>query len=736
MLRFRSFGTLNSCLRSRLRTNYSSTFDSFARNNFTKSFSTSGSTATTTPPITKNSVDPHNVLPSLAKAEKIVGKRVTSPKFVLISMQSGGKSSTSGAITGMDILYTDVSMATRRPLIQILNRTNHETFVEFEDGEKMFNLEKAKKRLYDENNAVDGVADDPIHITIHSPNVQNCTIIDLPGLKNAVKDKKTKDMPKRISDMCEKYIRDPHSIPLLLIPATDDPETNAGLAFVQENNAEGRTFGIVTKMDLAKDFSGVMRLLSNQDFQLGFGYVGVALRSKKDIDAGVTLSQMEENEEVFFKNSGLDKNEDVKLGVNTLRNELSRIQLMNTIVHLPIIIDQLNACIKDMQEDKNFLIELSQEKDKDVVAKDLEILVKKLHPASNFRITFELELRKNMREAIHTKLKMSFDKRFSENLSKSGIVDTKTNQLNLYNTLGTSFDINENYDLDRFKRMFIFGENCPDKIDDKTSAKIMTDFLKSRLLLKYFGITFPDDMNQSRGQWVDRLQSSIHDTLEKREIISSGNKTDKKENIESEIVTLRTVKYDDDLPKIIFDLTMIQLNHFVDNVQMQKDTSRTRLARKFAKYLLEQIGTEIYSVMETALKCTINKEQRPLPQLGDIIYDVAKKIKHPENHKGIFRNLLLNGTIPVKTVTIYKKEFTEAYFENLADKLTDELFRECAVDFLDPIIFKCIQKTLTMFSENKLMFETKKHNEKLAELESVRNTLQSAYDVYKLDLTK
>lgn len=135
---------------------------------------------------TTNSTDPHNVLPHLARAEKVVGKRVTSPKFVFIAIQSGGKSSVNDAITGLDISHKDVTMATKRSLIQVLNRTSHETFVEFSDGEKIFNIEKVKKRIFDENNAVDGVEDDPIYITIHSPNVQNCTIIDLPELKNAV----------------------------------------------------------------------------------------------------------------------------------------------------------------------------------------------------------------------------------------------------------------------------------------------------------------------------------------------------------------------------------------------------------------------------------------------------------------------------------------------------------------------------------------------------------------------
>src|SRR6185369_2103107 len=134
----------------------------------------------------------------------------------------------------------------------------------------------------------------------------------------------------------------------------------------------------------------------------------------------------------------------------------------------------------------------------------------------------------------------------------------------------------------------------------------------------------------------------------------------------------------DDLPKIIYSCTMNYLDHFFDHLKLPLNTEKTHLAKQFGKYLLDKIGDEIFPSMESSLASIINKEQRPLVNIGDIMYELAKIIKHPQFDTTLQRifhnvtNIFSGKTVEVKTVELFNYEWTLAYKNNLIDRISDD----------------------------------------------------------------
>src|SRR5438477_7330413 len=89
---------------------------------------------------------PTHILPYISKAARLIGKSLTYPQIGVFGQQSSGKTSTIEALVGMDIFYKSHGMATRRPLDITTIRTKEGAWVEFSNGDKLFDQEKIRKR--------------------------------------------------------------------------------------------------------------------------------------------------------------------------------------------------------------------------------------------------------------------------------------------------------------------------------------------------------------------------------------------------------------------------------------------------------------------------------------------------------------------------------------------------------------------------------------------------------------
>lgn len=180
------------------------------------------------------------------------------PTLCVIGSQSSGKSNTLNSITGIDILPKGKSIVTRTPIhVRLIHTKITDTIiVEFYDKDDLHKLISSfsinanttpDEQLIPVRNEIiritelyagqsKNVVDIPINITIKSPNVPPLSIIDLPGMTHiALTDKgQPEDIKDNIENMLIKYIKNPRTIILSIIPATIDVESDMGLGLIKK----------------------------------------------------------------------------------------------------------------------------------------------------------------------------------------------------------------------------------------------------------------------------------------------------------------------------------------------------------------------------------------------------------------------------------------------------------------------------------------------------------------------
>ncbi|MHB1954169.1 MAG: dynamin family protein [Sulfobacillus sp.] len=231
------------------------------------------------------------------------------PKMVVVGGQSSGKSSLLNAVTGLEILPTGSNMVTRTPICLDLvpGSPARADFAPF-PGMAAKSLELSfptltalqKKALSQEILARTealagtgmGISAEPVFLRVQAPEIPELSLIDLPGLTMvACTDRgQPPDIKNRIRAVISKYIEQPDTIVLAVMPARSDLEADATLDLIKEHDAPARTpgqavsqrtLGVLTKVDLMPDASGLSPYLEpgcrsvSKDLHLGYGYHAV-----------------------------------------------------------------------------------------------------------------------------------------------------------------------------------------------------------------------------------------------------------------------------------------------------------------------------------------------------------------------------------------------------------------------------------------------------------------------------
>lgn len=102
-------------------------------------------------------------------------------------------------------------------------------------------------------------SDDVLQITHHGPDLHDLTLIDLPGLFSRATAEQSKEDKKKVQDIVKCYIKDPNSIILLVCKGTNDYASNTAPNIISPN-AERRTLGILTHLNLETDIEQVLKL--------------------------------------------------------------------------------------------------------------------------------------------------------------------------------------------------------------------------------------------------------------------------------------------------------------------------------------------------------------------------------------------------------------------------------------------------------------------------------------------
>ncbi|KAL8713446.1 MAG: hypothetical protein Q9225_006772, partial [Loekoesia sp. 1 TL-2023] len=284
--------------------------------------------------LTKKMIEIRGMLQLIGQSDALV-----LPSIVVIGSQSSGKSSVLEAIVGHEFLPKGSNMITRRPIELTLVNTPDATA---EYGEfpalglgKITDFSHIQKTLTDLNLAVpaaDCVSDDPIQLSIYSPNVPDLSLIDLPGYIQVSGLDQPKELKQKIADLCDRYIQPPNVI--LAISAADvDLANSTALRASRRVDPRGeRTIGVITKMDLVEPSRGA-NILGDRKYPLRLGYVGVISRISQasgglfSRGSGNITNAITRNENAYFSAHPLEfgPESDLAVGTTTLRKKLMHV---------------------------------------------------------------------------------------------------------------------------------------------------------------------------------------------------------------------------------------------------------------------------------------------------------------------------------------------------------------------------------------------------------------------------
>lgn len=283
--------------------------------------------------LTKKMIEIRSILQTVGQSNAL-----TLPSIVVIGSQSSGKSSVLEAIVGHEFLPKGSNMVTRRPIeLTLINTPDaHAEYGEFPalGLGKITDFSHIQKTLTDLNLAVpvaDCVSDDPIQLSIYSPNVPDLSLIDLPGYIQVSGLDQPPELKQRIADLCDKYIQPPNVI--LAISAADvDLANSTALRASRRVDPRGeRTIGVVTKMDLVDPQRGAS-ILADRKYPLRLGYVGVVCRVPQTTGlfsrgSGNITNAITKNENAFFSAHPREFGPDSELavGTSTLRKKLMHV---------------------------------------------------------------------------------------------------------------------------------------------------------------------------------------------------------------------------------------------------------------------------------------------------------------------------------------------------------------------------------------------------------------------------
>ncbi|MED6124854.1 Phragmoplastin drp1e [Stylosanthes scabra] len=255
------------------------------------------------------------------------------PSVAVVGGQSSGKSSVLESIVGRDFLPRGSGIVTRRPLVLQLHKTEdgiqeHAEFLHL-PRKRFTDFSKVRDEIEEETNRLTGnskqISPVPIHLSIHSPNVVNLTLIDLPGLTKVAVEGQPESIVQEIENMIYSYIEKPNCLILAITPANQDIATSDAIKVARQVDPTGeRTFGVLTKLDLMDKGTNALDVLEGKSYRLQIPWVGVVNRSQADINRNTDMIAARQRESEFFATSPDYSHLASKMGSQYLASLLSK----------------------------------------------------------------------------------------------------------------------------------------------------------------------------------------------------------------------------------------------------------------------------------------------------------------------------------------------------------------------------------------------------------------------------
>lgn len=284
-------------------------------------------------------------------------KYINLPRICVVGTQSSGKSSVLESIVGLDFLPRGEGVVTRRPIEFRLIHINddntevkHWAVFENDKHKKYTDFSDVRNRINELTDEMagrnKGIIDEPIVLNIYSTSCPDLSLIDLPGitrvpLKNS---DQTDDIERLTREMAFRYVKDPRTIILAVLPANADMSTSDALQIARKVDPKGlRTIGVITKIDLMDRGVDASKMLLNDEINLRLGYTGVINRSTEDIKKGKSIADSLKDELEFFQNHPVYKKLNPNLyGTSSLTDKLTKVLLRHIKNFLPDIKREIN----------------------------------------------------------------------------------------------------------------------------------------------------------------------------------------------------------------------------------------------------------------------------------------------------------------------------------------------------------------------------------------------------------
>lgn len=213
-------------------------------------------------------------------------------------------------------------------------------------GEKFTDFTKIRQEIRDQTDHLtkgpNKISKEGIRLSIHSPNVINLTLVDLPGLIKVTSRDQDESIIKDIKELILTYIRPENSLILAVTQAEINLGASDALELAKKVDPEcKRTICVLTKLDRMIQGTDACDQLENKLYPLERGYVGVINRSQEDIDANKSISEAIEAESDFIAKHTEYKHLTHRLGAHNLQKILAHELEEHIREKLPILRDNL-----------------------------------------------------------------------------------------------------------------------------------------------------------------------------------------------------------------------------------------------------------------------------------------------------------------------------------------------------------------------------------------------------------
>ena len=272
-------------------------------------------------------------------------QKINLPRLVLTGTQSSGKSSIVNRFIGMNILPTGDNMVTRTPInIRLTTATKLNECIAniyiYRDGKKEIiysveienmNILEFQKQIIEATNHITdntfSISNSQIFIDINSMNVENMTIIDLPGIVSiSCMDKgQSENIVEDIKNLIIEQLQHPETYVLTVVSSLVDLEADLGLAIIktiQKTNKNLRTVGVLTKSDVLKSVSKINNIINGEN-----------ISSSLTLDDGyfVVNNLVSDNSDWYTETFGLTSSviKKKRYGILNLKSHLKKVLIIN-----------------------------------------------------------------------------------------------------------------------------------------------------------------------------------------------------------------------------------------------------------------------------------------------------------------------------------------------------------------------------------------------------------------------